>query len=145
MIIAKSKKTFKYLFLNQSIYDSIIKSIDFNKIKCPSCNHNSWHQHCSYDRKFDIDNSFLTIKIIRIKCSHCHKTHSILIESMIPFCILNYNQLIEIIINDATNIISSSHSFYFRKKFKDFFIDSYNFVCTLFKRSHHIIFIDFPT
>lgn len=81
--------------INQKIY-KIIRKIDFNSIQCSSnCAHHHWHFHAYYVRFFDFFNRSVKIRILRARCSHCGKTHAVLVKDMIPYSILSHEDVIQ--------------------------------------------------
>ena len=140
MIIANFSYNVK---LNQRTYDSIIARLDFSSIYCPHCSSNSWHFHAYYSRSFSIFNRSTKIKITRIICSCCKKTHAILLRDMIPFSSISHQELIEILLSDFPSPIDSSFLLFLSSKFKLLDISSYSAVCSFNDRNLPIIF--FPT
>lgn len=69
------------------LYDSIIDNIPFASIKCTNCYHSGFQKHCYYYRTLynSYSRSFTRIKILRLICPNCGKTHAFLLSSMIPY------------------------------------------------------------
>lgn len=138
MIIAQTNT--KYNTLTQSIYNLIVNSLDINNIKCTYCNNSNFHYHGYYNRNILINNKKKTIKITRIKCSCCNKTHSILCYPIIPFISIIYDDVITVICNPNLSDLDLSHINYFINKIKVLYI-SYDNLCKLFSRNYYLYFI----
>lgn len=85
---------------NQNDYDSIVNQINFKIIHC-SCNEN----HCLvihgyYYRCITFFNKKIRIRVLRVRCTKCGKTHAVLIKPMIPFLSLSFNDLLPVLINN---------------------------------------------
>jgi hypothetical protein len=93
-------KTKKINTLNQNTYDSFINSLDFNRLSC-SCGHSGClTKHAYYTRSIKADSDALVaISVLRVKCSHCGRTHAI-----VPCLIVPYSQISVI---DQLNIINT--------------------------------------
>ena len=71
--------------VSQSFYDRAVSSVDFSSISCDCC----LHDHCFekygfYFRSF-ISSTSIRLRIQRIRCRHCGRTHAILLSSMVPY------------------------------------------------------------
>lgn len=56
----------------------VVKAISFLDYKCPYCGNTGFHRHGFYTRNYILyDSSCLTVEILRIKCSKCGKTLSV--------------------------------------------------------------------
>lgn len=137
MIIINLKKKIK---LNQSSYNKIIDSIDFQSIICSSCSNNEWAFHASYSRKIDIHNRECEIIITRVICKHCGKTHAILIQDMIPFSILSHDTIISVLSSLDTSFVSLPHLFFLKKKYSPHNFFDYNLICSVNCRLFPILF-----
>ena len=63
MIIAYTEK--KLNNLSQEKYDSLINSIDLDKVNCPKCKKSGFHYHGHYYRKVFSNWRYKTIRITR--------------------------------------------------------------------------------
>ena len=138
MIITNFSKNFN---INQSIYNNIVSSLDLEAIPCPCCEHKHWHFHGTYERSISSNEHKSKISVTRIKCAHCHHTHSILIKGMVPFSCLSYHEIISIIRQRSSALFSSSIFYWIRKKFITLVNHSYQDVCRLCSRNYPIAFI----
>ena len=83
--------------LSQKIYDSVVDSIDIQQIRC-CCGHaGTLIHHGSYRRSVKAPNGLLTLRIIRVKCSFCGKTHALLLSGIVPYSRISLRDQAEII------------------------------------------------
>lgn len=126
--------------LSQSIYNKIIDSLDFDSIFCSSCSSNHWSFHASYERSVDILDRSFKIKITRVICLSCGKTHAILIEDIVPFSILSFDDIISVLVDIDPDLVSSAHFYYLKLKYPVPYRYSYLSLCHRNKRSCSLIF-----
>lgn len=112
MILIKLKQKIKYI--SQLYYKNLISKLNLNHIPCPICGSHSWYAHGSYSRNCSIL-ATTKINIIRIKCKHCGSTHAILVEGMIPFTSITFDEAVDFLLD-----VDNSDYPYIRH-----FIDSY--------------------
>ncbi len=108
MVIVKSKLVKDYMkspsiskHSLQTIYDLIVDDLQLVQIRCNECNQCGFVVHGYYDRRLKrcLKNgeSSARITILRIRCTHCGKTHAVLLSSMIPYSQLSVEDSISII------------------------------------------------
>ena len=107
----------------QKTYSSLVSSIDFSKIVCP-CSSNSWDIHAYYDRNISFCGEKIKVRILRIKCRHCGKTHAVLIEDMIPYSSFSGEDFLNMSIDNSS--MSYRDVSYYRSKFSSFSVNKYN-------------------
>ena len=90
--------------ISQRFYDSILSTLQLHQLTCPSCGHSACMSVHGYYYRTVRNASLLRIRIMRIRCSECGRTHAILLSSMVPYS--------QITLSDQVSIISSyrSHS-----------------------------------
>lgn len=136
-INAFSKYSVKSSF--QRAYYNLIMSIDFSNVVC-SCSSNSWNVHGYYDRSISFCGEKIKIRILRVKCNHCGKTHSILVEDMIPYSSFSAEDILNMSIDNSS--LSCRNISYYKSKLSTFFsAQSYPDLCTFFARNHLILFL----
>ena len=70
----------------QALYCSAVDHIGFNKLKCNKCNEiGNFVIKGYYYRTIIINNKAIRIRITRIKCKDCNKTHAILFLDFVPY------------------------------------------------------------
>ena len=79
----------------------IISSLNFNNLQCPNCHSNGLIIHAYYERHVDIFDRNHTIRILRLKCPSCNSTHAVLIEDMVPYSVVSFNIIVDILKNNA--------------------------------------------
>ena len=71
------------------------------------CHSNGLIIHAYYDRHVDIFDRNHTIRILRLKCPSCNSTHAVLIEDTVPYSIVSFDIIIDVLKNK--DFLSSSH------------------------------------
>lgn len=89
------------------IYFDAVESINFSSIICDRCLNNSRHHHAYYEKQINIYGKMIKVRITRIICTNCGKTHAILIEPMITYISTLFNDLIRIVIYSIILLDSS--------------------------------------
>lgn len=138
MIIIQNPKKIN---INQKIYDHFVDNLVLDDIHCPNCSQHSWSFHASYYRFIDFLGRRIKIRIKRIICNSCGKTHAILIESIIPFSCLNHDDIINILQSHYMDMTDSSHFYYLKNKFSSFSFYFYKKICNLCKRNTSLLFV----
>jgi len=70
---------------SQEFYDSVVNAIELHQLKC-SCNHSAcMNWHGSYKRSIITGSGKTTLRIMRVICTVCGKTHAILPASVVPY------------------------------------------------------------
>ena len=85
--------------LNQQLYDNHISLIDVHSLTCTCGNHDNVI-HGYYKRKVRTDKSNIEIRVVRVKCKCCGKTHAVLISLIIPYKSVCLNTSIRIVKKD---------------------------------------------
>ena len=85
--------------LTQKNYDKFIETIYFHKLTCSCKASGQLIKHGYYYRKIKTPNGIMSLKILRVKCKSCGKTHVIF-----PECIVPYSQ---ILLQDHISIINT--------------------------------------
>ena len=84
---------------NQRFYDSIISNLRFDELTC-ECGHSGCLTiHGYYSRYVQEQDEKLRIKITRVKCSVCGKTHALLMSSLVPYSQIPLENQREIIVS----------------------------------------------
>ena len=128
----------------QRRYNTIVMGLDLDSISCPSCNSRGVRTHAFYYRYVSISSLRYRLRIMRIICPVCGKTHSILIEGMLPFTSFLYDALL-FALSEKKQSESFSYRdyFYYARKFNSSDDLSYSFFCSIFSRN--IPFLIFST
>lgn len=74
-----------YNQFSQDYYESIINSLQFHQLTC-TCGHSSCLSvHGYYTRGIILPDGKHFLRICRVKCSECGKTHALLLTSIVPY------------------------------------------------------------
>ena len=74
-----------YNQISQDYYESIINSLQFHQLTC-SCGHCACLTiHGYYRRGIYLPDQILMLKVCRVKCSECGRTHTLLLSSIVPY------------------------------------------------------------
>ena len=126
IIIKLSKKSSISLKFNTI---KLFFSLDLDHLQCPNCHSNGLIIHAYYDRHVDISDRNHTIRILLLKCPSCNSTHAVLIEDMLPYSIVSFDIIVDVLKNK--DFLSSSHV--------SFIIDYISF-CRLNVRNNYFSF-----
>ena len=85
--------------LTQKYYDKFIYNIDFHKLTCSCGISGQLVKHGYYKRNVKNNDGKVSIKIIRVKCKCCGKTHAIFLECIVPYS--------QILLSDHISIINT--------------------------------------
>lgn len=70
---------------SQDFYDSLINSLQFHQLEC-SCGRSACMSiHGYYERGILLPDGIVSIRICRVRCSECSKTHALLPSSIVPY------------------------------------------------------------
>lgn len=71
--------------ISQSFYDSVFNSLQLHQLSC-SCGHSACLSiHAYYYRSVKLQTGMIRLRICRLICSECHKTHAVLLSSIVPY------------------------------------------------------------
>lgn len=125
--------------LSQKSYSDAVNSIDYSSIPCTNC-HNSearFQAHSYYTRNVSFLGFKTKIKILRVICTVCRKTHAILVESIVPYFIISKEDIVTIIGNNDHH--DFSYIYFLKRFFKA--ITDYERICLIKSRNWPCIFI----
>lgn len=90
---------------SQETYDYYIKNTPSYKYKCPNCKHSGCMiKHAYYTRIIKIGPDVIKIRILRLKCKECGKTHAVLLCFFVPYSQVPLSTHVEIITADENEI-----------------------------------------
>lgn len=82
----------------QDLYDDLfLPQINFSELKCSCGNTHCLTKHAYYKRTLKTALGSWRIKILRVKCSVCKRTHAVLVDLIVPYSQVLLKQHIEII------------------------------------------------
>ena len=83
--------------ISQILYDQIISSLQYHQLVC-SCGASACLTgHGYYRRSIKAEDRLVPLRICRVKCGICEKTHSLLLSSMVPYSQIGLCEQVEII------------------------------------------------
>lgn len=120
-------KTNNFKSFSQKYYDECINSIDFFNVTCTCNSKGSLTKHAYYTRKILTPCGIVYLRILRVKCSICNKTHAILLSSMVPFSQISISDHVDIILGNEDKVmnlvpdIDESTCYKIKRSFSKFF------------------------
>lgn len=69
---------------DQEVYDQILEQADFKNIECDCGGKGQFVKIGFYTRTYKSDTKKIKIKIQRVLCKHCGKSHAVFVEWMVP-------------------------------------------------------------
>lgn len=71
--------------LDEKSYNKLAANLDLSKVEC-SCGHSGCMiRHGYYSRKIKTRNGTITLRILRVKCKECGKTHAVFPANIVPY------------------------------------------------------------
>lgn len=103
-----------------------INKLDLKDLVCFCGNSRCLTKHAYYPRKVKSCHGTISLKILRVKCSQCNRTHAIILSCMVPHSQILLKQLLEIVkmpsksLNDVmiSHNIDEAHIRYIKKQFR---------------------------
>ncbi len=115
-------------------YEKNMRFLNCFSLKCSCGCKGCLIKHGYYTRKISINNKIYTIKILRVKCKSCYKTHAILPFFVIPYIRLNSLEMKHLCIEIEENLINSSDDelYRYKKIYKNFKNKLYSLGLTIY-------------
>lgn len=85
--------------LTQKTYNEFIENIDLHTLTCSCGMSGQLIKHAYYKRHIKTSNGIIMLKILRVKCKCCHKTHAIFPEIIVPYS--------QVLLDDHISIIKA--------------------------------------
>ena len=71
---------------SQKEYDDYMKALPLHRLECPYCGHSGCLiKHGTYTRRLKVGGILIVLRIQRVRCKECGKTHAV-----VPTCIVPY-------------------------------------------------------
>lgn len=96
MITISTKKINDFTQIN---YNIIIDNLHFHKLACTCGISGQLIKHSYYTRSIKKPNGSLDLRVLRVKCKSCNKTHAILLQFIVPYS--------QILLQDHISIINA--------------------------------------
>ena len=87
----------KIKYLTQESYDNFLENLEFHQLECTCGKFGNLIKHGSYCRTVKTPDGVVFVKILRVICQLCKKTHAILPSSIVPYSQTQLCDHIEII------------------------------------------------
>lgn len=99
-ISAKKFKDFTDIFhksYNQDFYDAIVDDLQIHCLACSCGRKGAFIKHGYYKRSIKVEINKNKIRVLRLKCKACSKTHAILPEWIVPYSQISLEDHVSII------------------------------------------------
>ena len=83
--------------ISQSSYNNLISSISIHNLMCTCGMSGHMINHAYYERSVKSYCEKIILRILRVKCKHCGKTHALLPSQLIPYSQISLGDTIAII------------------------------------------------
>ncbi len=94
--------------ISQKFYDNTINGLPFFQLSC-SCGHSGCLTiHGYYNRSVKSGTSSIRLKVCRVRCSLCGRTHALMLSSMVPYSSVPLVEQINIISHSLSDSDFSS-------------------------------------
>lgn len=117
-----------YNTFTQKNYNKCLEDIQFHQLSCSCGNKGNLRIHGYYKRSFKSSNGKCTLRICRVKCPHCRKTHALIPSFLVPYSQISLADQVAIIKASSTSnlqdvmhsnvLIDESNCYHIRRQFK---------------------------
>ena len=83
--------------ISQAVYNNLISSIAIHSLTCTCGMRGHLIKHAYYKRSVKSNCEKIKLSILRVKCTHCGKTHALLPSQLIPYSQINFDDTVAII------------------------------------------------
>ena len=84
--------------ITQKSYDEILGGLAFHRLVCPCCGRaGGLTRHGRYGRGIKIKGELIKLRIVRVKCENCGKTHALLPSYIVPYTRILLEEQLEIV------------------------------------------------
>ena len=84
--------------ITQKSYDEILDGLGFHRLFCPCCGRaGGLTRHGRYGRGIKIKGELIKLRIVRVKCENCGKTHALLPSYIVPYTRILLEEQLEIV------------------------------------------------
>lgn len=93
-------------FLSQPYYDDVVNAVPLERLQCSCGRFGCLVRHGYYNRKVKMKSCVIQIRILRLICKACGRTHALLLSEMVPYSQIPYRDQKDLILASETH-----HSF----------------------------------
>lgn len=90
--------------LDQNFYDNTVNSVALEKLHCSCGRSGCLVRHAYYIRKIKIKSRVIRIRILRLICKYCGRTHAVLLSEMVPYSQITLQDQKDLIIASEKHI-----------------------------------------
>ena len=72
-------------FITQAYYDDVVNAIPLDKLRCSCGQSGCLIRHAYYTRKIKMKSRVIRLRILRLICKACGRTHAVLLSEMVPY------------------------------------------------------------
>ena len=74
-----------YNLFTQKTYNQFLGTIQFHRLSCSCGRSGCLIKHAYYERRVKTPDGCITLRILRVICKRCHKTHAVFPEWIVPY------------------------------------------------------------
>lgn len=97
-----------YNLVSQDFYDNTISNLQFHQLTCTCGLSAGLTIHGYYYRSIKSGDGIVRLRICRVKCSHCGRTHALLLTSFVPYSQILLHDQVEILVDFEKDRLASS-------------------------------------
>lgn len=97
-----------YNLVSQDFYDNTIGALQFHQLTCTCGLSAGLTIHGYYYRGIKSGDGIVRLRICRVKCCHCGKTHALLLSSFVPYSQILLNDQLEILVGFENDRLATS-------------------------------------
>lgn len=71
--------------LSQTYYDDVVNAVPLDKLRCSCGQSGCLIRHAYYSRKIKMKSCVIRLRILRLVCKACGRTHAVLLSEMVPY------------------------------------------------------------
>ena len=71
--------------ISQAYYDDVVNAIPLDKLRCCCGQSGGLIRHAYYSRKIKMKSRVIRLRILRLICKACGRTHAVLLSEMVPY------------------------------------------------------------
>jgi hypothetical protein len=77
--------SFKIKYLTQKTYNQFLDTLQFHRLSCSCGRFGCLIKHAYYERRVKTPDGCIILRILRVICRHCGKTHAVFPECIVPY------------------------------------------------------------
>jgi transposase len=97
-------KTNQCKTFSQNNYDNLINDLSFHQFECTCGSKGQLTKHAYYKRSIKDCGDLVELRILRVKCMACDKTHAILPDTIVPYSRISMKDHLRILVSYMNNL-----------------------------------------